>query len=397
MKATVITIILSLMIAASQQSARRAAQDIGINMPQALELLDFVEQKFHDLQSQLATEKRLLIRSNFQVDPATITAGIGAITAGIDAVDKAVTLYDKFFNKFFDTSAVKAASEYMSNKAGEMYKVDTDETLKALNMISSSMITLVDVRNQISNMMDICIDGVDVVTGIYDQLAAQPNLTDEQKIKAFIVSVDKLDKTLETALGIVSGSRARLVKVSTDMDLLTNSFEVLMNKFNHAKQDSSDYMTKQLDEFKHEKMILCIEVCGVSVLVGPLVLPICATCIAINYNGVIPKEEARLRAQLDAVSKDFDGFVASFATYKQTSINIKTQTDSEIVALDEWKKDVDIMRNRITQYKDLVKLIPATITKIRDSVASMKVSCQKLKEKFLATDDKKVSFMAMIA
>jgi hypothetical protein len=398
MKTIAITVLLSLTFALSQQSLSTQATSLGLNLPEAIKVLDYVDAKFHSLRDSLASEKKFLSTgTNFQVDPASITAGIGAVTAGIDAVNKAVALYDDFFDRFFNTTAIKEASAYMSNKASEMYKVDQEESLKALNLITLSLITLVDVRAQVNNMMDVVIDGSDIVTGIYDQLVATPNLTDDQKAQTFIKSVDSLDKTLEDALTTVSDNRARLVKVQEDMAILINSFAFLQDRFTQAKKDSSDFMEAQLQTFKDQKMKLCIGVCIGSVLTGPLAIPICTACIDYNYGGVIPAETARLRGELGKVEVDMDGFVASFTAYKNASVDIKTQTEAEIVALDDWKKDITIMRNRIMQYKNLNLVLPATIALIRDSVATMKKSCQKLKEKFLATNDPTIKYMEMFA
>jgi hypothetical protein len=181
------------------------------------------------------------------------------------------------------------------------------------------------------------------------------------------------------------------------MAILINSFAFLQDRFTQAKKDSSDFMEAQLQTFKDQKMKLCIGVCIGSMLTGPFALAICTACIDYNYGGVIPIETARLRGELGKVEADMDGFVASFTAYKNASVDIKTQTEAEIVALDDWKKDITIMRNRIMQYKNLNLVLPATIALIRDSVASMKKSCQKLKEKFLATDDPTIKFMAMFA
>ena len=159
MKITAIMLILSTCIAMSQQTHRETSKNIGINIPQALELLDLVAQKFTNLRVQLATQK-----SSFQ--PAEITAGIAAVTASIGAVEKAASLCDEFFNNFFDISAVKAAHDYMEKNADGMYRVDIDETYKALILISGSMNTLVGVKLEIPRITKICRGGVANVTGV---------------------------------------------------------------------------------------------------------------------------------------------------------------------------------------------------------------------------------------
>lgn len=130
MKISAITIILSICIAVSQQNYLQVAHSMATNVPQAIEVLDLIEQKFKELRSELATQKKLLRKDNFQV--AEAAASIAAISAGIGMVDEAITLYDKVFDKFFDTTAMKDANAYLIGNEKEMTKVDDENSLKSL-------------------------------------------------------------------------------------------------------------------------------------------------------------------------------------------------------------------------------------------------------------------------
>jgi len=159
-----------------------------------------------------------------------------------------------------------------------------------------------------------------------------------------------------------------------------------MQKFQQQKADDSAFMTKKLDEYKDEKMKICIGVCIGSALLGPLVLPLCSACIAINYEGLIPKYTKQLREELDANIKSFDGFMVAFEKYKKAAMDIKAETQSEIMSLDEWKTSITKMRNELAQYTSIIDYIPFYQDKIRELVVGIKVSSLKLQKRFSDSD-----------
>jgi len=149
--------------------------------------------------------------TNFQA----AAPGIAEITAGIDTVIKVVDTYDKYFNKFFDTTEIKEASAYLQKNKESLMKVAYDESVNAINGMAQSLNVLVDVKTQTGNMMSIVIDGTDNVSEIYDDIEAAQGLTPDQKRTAFLASVDLLVGTLDRALALVQTSRGRLVKTSS--------------------------------------------------------------------------------------------------------------------------------------------------------------------------------------
>lgn len=210
-------------------------------------------------------------------------------------------------------------------------------------------------------------------------------------------SVNLLTVNLDSAFTTVEDSRKRLVTISENMNSLSDKFSLLMQKFQQQKADDSTFISKKLQEFKDEKMKICIGVCVGSVLLGPFVIPICAACIATNYGGLIPKYTKQLKDELNANCRNFNGFIVAFEKYKKAAMDIKKETQSEIMSLDEWKTSITQMRNRLAQYTNMIELIPSYQAKIRELVVSIKVASLKLQKRFSDTKGTDLNELKVVA
>jgi len=155
----------------------------------------------------------------------------------------------------------------------------------------------------------------------------------------------------------------------------------MKQRFEDAKKDQSSYIERKLQEYKDKKMVLCIEVCVGSALLGPFVVPACAACIAINYAGLIPKYTKQLQAQLQENLDSFSKFQDAFGKYESSAKDIKAEADAQVGFLDDWTVTSTKIRNRIAQYEKLAQYLPNYMKKIRDLMGPLKDCCQLLKDR----------------
>lgn len=241
---------------------------------------------------------------------------------------------------------------------------------------------MLKVRRDVERVADVLINGCDNQLFLYD---AMDTMEPTHKMEVFLHGVDALDLILLDTLEAIKLNQTALEEVRVEMLKLTDVFTVLMGKLVRAKADSSAFMEDKLREFINGQNWKCAGVCAVGMLAGALVVPICATCIAINHAGLIPAEEERVRATLDKTLHTFDGFSQAFATYKKQAIEITKETRVQTDQLSRWQTDVQIMRQNLAADTLLFKQDPTIINRLRTRLQDLKANSQTLKNRFLAT------------